>query len=207
MSWGGVRPICQLIESDKSLHVRIQIQVIEHTPGRAKMQIHQLKHLLVEDKCKFFQKIFEEQNYSDNSIRAAADFTVFPTLSLLNGGLVGPWGSKRYVCALWEGQLVIPAMLSNYFWVCSSQQCHFWNWEHSRVRFRLCWDIVTVLTKQLPTHGTTSILQSKKLDLVWLWKWARGAVNFYDISRSDICAKAFELYFTTGRYRCCWWWK
>ena len=90
MSWGGVRPICQLIESDKSLHVRIQIQVIEHTPGRAKMQIHQLKHLLVEDKCKFFQKIFEEQNYSDNSIRAAADFTVFPTLSLLSGGLVGP---------------------------------------------------------------------------------------------------------------------
>ena len=92
MSRGGVRPICQLIESDKSLHVRIQIQVIEHTPGRAKMQIHlnQLKHLLVEDKCKFFQKIFEEQNYSDNSIRAAADFTVFPTLSLLSGGLVGP---------------------------------------------------------------------------------------------------------------------
>ena len=40
VSGEGVRPICQLIESDKSFYVGIQIKVIEHTLGQAKIQMH-----------------------------------------------------------------------------------------------------------------------------------------------------------------------
>ena len=77
------------------------------------------------------------------------------------------------------------------------QQCHFSNWEHSKVHFRVS-DVqifsISRSNKQLKILG----FRNRGFDSVCLWKWDR-AVKFYDSSRSDICTRAFELYFTMER--------
>ena len=133
--------------------------------------------LVMANKCKHFLKSFVEQICSDRSIKAAADYASFSTLSLLSGSMRGSLKSgsmrkeKTFLCIVRRtvGHSYYahqpPAITFDFaatmsflksFLLCSpaitfrlQQQCHFWNWEHSKFHFRLgCSDIFHVLVKQ-----------------------------------------------------------